>query len=266
MSFGVLKGWSRKRVVAGSAAISLALVALAVLLASRGDAVEREQPCRMTLIPAYVPPNALIDLVAGSTRPRTIVINPASGPGQRHLPGYQRAVEAARTAGTRVLGYVPTGYANRDAAVVKADIDRYVEWYGVDGIFLDEVAHSADKVPHYQELSRYVRASGSDLVVINPGLVPARAYFELADIVVTFEGPYADYARAIREMPAWVREISSEKISHIAYAASSADARELDALSTGARYVYATTGVGPNPWSALPPYLEEHERRLADCR
>ena len=103
------------------------------------------------------------------------------------------------------------------------------------------------------------------MVVINPGLVPARAYFELADIVVTFEGPFADYARAIREMPAWVQEIPSEKIAHIAYAASSADARELDASSTGAGYVYATNGVAPNPWSALPPYLEQQERRLADC-
>ena len=99
------------------------------------------------------------------------------------------------------------------------------------------------------------------LVVINPGLVPARAYFELADIVVTFEGPFADYARALREMPAWVREISSEKIAHIAYAASSADARELDASSTGAGYVYATNGVAPNPWGSLPPDLEQQERR-----
>jgi Spherulation-specific family 4 len=263
---GGVEDWSRKRALAGSAAISLAIVALTILLAPRSNAVRGAQPCRTTLIPAYVQPSALIDLVAGSTRPRIIVINPASGPGKHQLPSYQRAVEVVRKAGTQVLGYVPTGYGDRDPAVVKADIDRYVKWYGVDGIFLDEAAHSDDKVPLYQELSRHVRASGTDTVVINPGLVPARAYFDLADIVVTFEGPFADYARAIREMPAWVQEIPSGKIAHIAYAASSADARELDASSTGAGYVYATNGVVPNPWSSLPPYLEKQERRLADCR
>ena len=266
MNLGGMEDWSRKRALAGSAAISLAIVGLTVLLAPRSNAVRGAQPCRTTLIPAYVPPSALIDLVAGSTRPRIIVINPASGPGTRHLPSYQRAVELAQKAGTKVLGYVPTGYGNRDPAVVKADIDRYVEWYGVDGIFLDEVAHSDDKVPLYKELSRHVRASGTHLVVINPGLVPARAYFELADIVVTFEGPFADYARAIQEMPAWVAEISSEKIAHIAYAASSADAQVLDAASTGAGYVYATSGVAPNPWITVPPYLEQQEQRLAGCR
>ena len=225
----------------------------------------------------------LIRLVSGSTRPRIIVINPASGPGTRQLPSYQRAVEVVQKAGTKVLGYVPTGYGNRDPAIVKADIDRYVEWYGVDGIFLDEAAHSDDKAPLYQELSRHVRASGTHLVVINPGLVPARAYFELADIVVTFEGPFADYARAIRAMPAWVREIPSEKIAHIAYAASSADARELDASSIGAGYAYATNGVTPtrgvlsrpisrNRNSGSPPAghplsgsrLKQHQARRCD--
>ena len=82
---------------------------------------------------------------------------------------------------------------------------------------------------------------------------------------MTFEGPFADYARALREMPVWVREIPSKQIAHIAYAASPADTRELDATSTGAGYVYATNGVAPNPWGSLPPDLEQQERRLADC-
>ncbi len=211
-------------------------------------------------------PDALVDLAAGSARPGIVVINPASGPGTRQVRSYQRAVELMREAGTQVLGYVPTGYGDRDPAAVEADTDRYVKWYGVDGIFLDETAHSEDKLALYQELSRHVRASGTRLVVINPGVVPARAYFELADIVVTFEGRFADYARALREMPAWVSEIPSEQIAHIAYAASSADARAFDASSTGAGYVYATNGVAPNPWSAVPPYLEQQGRRPAGCR
>ena len=77
-----------------------------------------------------------------------------------------------------------------------ADAERYREWYGVDGIFLDEVAHDDAQLPYYAALSRALRGDGE--LVLNPGTVPARGYFELADVVVTYEGPFADYARAAR--------------------------------------------------------------------
>ena len=39
-----------------------------------------------------------------------------------------------------MLGYVATTFGARPAADVEADAARYRDWYGVDGIFLDEVA------------------------------------------------------------------------------------------------------------------------------
>ena len=38
-----------------------------------------------------------------------------------------------------MLGYVHTQYGVRDINLVKEEIRKYAEWYGVDGIFLDEV-------------------------------------------------------------------------------------------------------------------------------
>lgn len=265
MSLAALRRRRRVGLLALSTLAALSSVAVAVVLTDRGDAAPT-RPCRMTLIPAYVPPGALTRLVAGSDRPRLIVVNPASGPGTHHLPAYERAVRAVREAGSQVLGYVPTGYGTRDQAAVKADVDRYAKWYGVDGIFLDEVAHSVDHLPYYRALSTHVRASGAKLVVVNPGVVPARGYFDLADVVVTFEGPFADYARAQRETLAWLQALPPERIAHLVYAASARQARELAASSPHARYVYATDGVAPNPWSAIPDYLEDHEQRLATCR
>jgi spherulation-specific family 4 protein len=255
----------RTVLAAGSAVATLAVVAMvAVLAASRGEAA-KPTPCRMTLIPAYVPPAGLLELAARSDRPRMVVMNPASGPGASRSPGYERAVRALQEAGTRVLGYVPTAYGDRDPAAVREDVTRYAHWYGVDGIFLDEVAHSRAHLPYYTAVSAAVRASGSPLVALNPGLVPSRGYFGIADLVVTYEGPYGDYAAALSRAPAWLAEVPAGKIAHLVYGASEAQARTVATLRGGAAYVYATDGVAPDPWSALPAHLDDHEAQLARC-
>ena len=135
-----MSGLARRQrgLILASAAAAGAIV-LVTLLTTRG--AERRPTCRTTLIPAYVPPHALVELARASSRPRLLVINPANGPGAEAAPAYRAAVRTAQRAGARVLGYVHTTYGARPAADVMADIDRYTSWYGVDGIFLDEAAH-----------------------------------------------------------------------------------------------------------------------------
>jgi hypothetical protein len=238
-------------------------VLLVALLLNRGS--ERKPSCRSALIPAYLPPHALVDLATGPVRPRVVVINPANGPGQDAHAPYGRAVWAAQDAGARVLGYVPTTYGQRPLRDVEADIDRYDTWYGVDGIFLDEVAHTAAELPYYDALSRHIRASRGRFVVLNPGMVPAPGYFDLADVVVTYEGTYADYAGALERMPAWVARQPAQRMAHLVYGASREQA--LSAVTNPARvgFVYATSGSLPDPWRALPSYLHEEEEALASC-
>ena len=63
-----------------------------------------------------------------------------------------------------MLGYVPTGWAGRPLDAVKADIDRYRQWYGVEGVFLDvdgdhHVAVTLDDDPAadlHQEQGRFM--------------------------------------------------------------------------------------------------------------
>jgi hypothetical protein len=95
--------------------------------------------------------------------------------------------------------------------------------------------------------------------------VPARGYFDVADIVVTFEGTYAGYAAAVQAMPDWVRREPAQHVAHLVYGASRSEA--LSAVTGGAAgYVYVTSGAMPNPWRTLPPYLHEEEEVLASCR
>lgn len=245
------------------ASVVAGAITLGAVLVTRGS--ESRPPCRSALIPAYVPPSAITDLVERSDRARVLIVNPSSGPGTRPHPAYQRAVRTAREAGTRVLGYVSTSYAARDLNLAMADVDRYHSWYGVDGIFVDEAAHTDERLGYYRALSSHVRASRDQLIVLNPGVVPARRYFDAADVVVTFEGPYTEYPAALERMPDWVRRMPPKRIAHLVYAASAEHARRVVEARTEAGYLYVTSESLPNPWGALPPYLDKEEALLETC-
>jgi hypothetical protein len=245
-----------------SAAVIGGMIVAVTLLVGRGS--DRVGACGAVLIPAYLPPNRIVELVRGSPRPRTVVINPHNGPGLQEHEAYRKAVSEVRRAGTRVLGYVRTAYGTRPPSEVTGDVDRYRSWYGVDGIFLDEASPDVALVPYYAALAQHVRAGAGRTVVLNPGVVPAREYFGVADVVVTFEGAAAGYATAASAMPDWLRREPRDHVAHLIYGASRDQA--LSAIGAGrAGYIYATSGLMPNPWRTLPTYLHEEEA-MAECR
>jgi hypothetical protein len=254
----------RQRGLILASAAAAGVIVLVTLLTTRG--ADRRAICRTTLIPAYVPPHALVELVRASARPRLLVINPSNGPGGEPTLAYRAAVRTAQRAGARVLGYVHTTYGARPAADVVADIDRYTSWYGVDGVFLDEVSSDGARVGYYAALARHIRAAGARrLVVLNPGVVPAREYFDLADVIVTFEGPYAAYGAAMDATPDWVRDQPPGRVAHLVYDASRQQAMAAVSHPQQAGYLYATSGSLPDPWRTVPPYLHEEERALEVC-
>lgn len=220
---------------------------------------ERRTQCVGTLIPAYLPPQGIVDLVDGSPGPRTLIVNPDSGPGERPSAAYRWAIERAQASGARVLGYVATTYGARVAGAVEADVERYREWYAVDGIFLDEVTHDEAGLPYYEALSRAIDAP---LLVLNPGIAPARGYFDLADQIVTYEGPFADYAPRLAREPEWLSEVPREQLAHLIYAASREQAVSLFAAPARSGSLYVTSGVQPNPWGTPPPYLRDEQAAI----
>jgi hypothetical protein len=254
----------RQRGLILASATAAGVIVLVTLLTTRG--ADRRAICRTTLIPAYVPPHALVELVRASARPRLLVINPSNGPGGEPTLAYRAAVRTAQRAGARVLGYVHTTYGARPAADVVADIDRYTSWYGVDGVFLDEASSDGARVGYYAALARHIRAAGARrVVVLNPGVVPAREYFDLADVIVTFEGPYAAYGAAMDATPDWVRDQPPGRVAHLVYDASRQQAMAAVSHPQQAGYLYATSGSLPDPWRTVPPYLHEEERALEVC-
>jgi hypothetical protein len=254
--------WHRLPRAALTAVVLAGALVVMALTALRGDGAEGE--CRTALIPAYLPPDGIARIADRPVRDRVVIFNPDNGPGAVPRPAYRSAVAAEQRTGTRVLGYVHTGWGARDPSAVRADLLRYRSWYGADGVFLDETAHDGGALAYYAALARDARAAGMSVVALNPGTVPARGYFDLADIVVTFEGPYSVYAPALAAMPAWLSDVPRRQVAHLIYGADRAQA--LHALAEGsAGFVYATDASLPNPWDRLPTYLDELEARLEGC-
>jgi hypothetical protein len=241
---------TRVGLVAGAAA---GVILLASAITTRGG--ERRALCPGSLVPAYLHPPAIMALVERSTLPQLLVVNPASGPGAAPDAEYRRAISAAQGAGTRVLGYVPTAWGRRAAADVEADIDRYRAWYGVEGVFLDEAAADEGHLAYYRALADHARG----MVVLNPGVVPARGYFDIADVVVTFEGALAEYReRGGDEVP--------ERSAHLIYGATREQALRVLSATAAARYVYVTSGTLPHPWGGVPDYFAQELAALGGCR
>lgn len=218
------------------------------------------------LVPAYFYPvtgSPWNDLNTAAARvPLTAIMNPGNGPGAQIDSNYSQVVNNLRSAGGRVLGYVYTSYAVRPLEDVFADIDRYRQWYPIDGIFVDEMSNSgaATYLDYYQQLYTHIKdVNGNWEVMGNPGTHTQEVYLSrpLADkLIVTewFGNEYAGYVPS-----AWNYRYPATKIVHLVHTEPSADQMRVDldlALERNAGAIYITDDVLANPWDRLPSYWE----------
>lgn len=212
-------------------------------------------------VPSYFYPGAhWTQLISGAPTVGLAIINPASGPGKKADPNYQQVIRDAHAAGIKVLGYVYTKYGARGSKTVKAEIDKYYTWYGVDGIFLDEASNSCAKLSYYQSLYNYVKKRGAqNLVVLNPGTNTEECYVNASDILITFEDDFAAYSAW--SPSGWEYNYPESRFWHLVLNTSYADLPQAIALfkARHAGWVYVTPDALPNPWDTLPadPYWSD---------
>lgn len=202
----------------------------------------------------------------------TAIMNPATGPGSNpdadSVKDYAKAVKDFQDAGGKVLGYVYTCYAvndcesglppERSAAQVIEDAEKYQSWYGVDGIFLDEMsdAETEPVLAFYAEVAAGLEAIRSDWVVVgNTGAPAPEVYLDFVDTIVTFENVAQNHSAA----PAvgWASTRPSRAQAQLVYAAGTAadlEAAIARAADRNVLYIYVTDDVLPNQWDRLPSY------------
>ncbi|MFF0743296.1 spherulation-specific family 4 protein [Streptomyces sp. NPDC004111] len=205
------------------------------------------------LVPLYEHPadrpEAWAAVLRAPERLYGVILNPASGPGTASDPAFAEVAGLLRAAGVRVLGYVDTDYARRPHAAVVADLLRHRDWYGTDGVFLDQVSSGPDALAHYRRLAVAARETGARSLVLNHGVHPDPAYLPLADVLVTFEGNWRSY-QAQDPVPGWTRAHPADRFCHLVYEAPT-DISALAAIR-GAAVHCAVPGGGAHPWGTLP--------------
>lgn len=208
-------------------------------------------------------------------RERMVIINPGDGVGPAVNPDYVAVAENMRAAGLLVIGYISTQYGARPAAEVKDEMVKHDQWYGVDGIFLDESPTAASMLPYYQDLISYYTSlsPGSD-IVLNPGQYPDEGYLNLdagqdgsAIIVVVFEGSAEKHANTTA--PEWVHDYPDWWFSQMVYETSNEQMDEVlnHSQEMNAGWVFVTDDVfADNPWDTLPSYWSNLVvETMADC-
>ena len=227
------------------------------------------------IVPAYFYPSGgglssdWADLNTAASRiPVTAIMNPGSGPGTIQNSDYVTAVDNFRSAGGKVIAYVSTSYGSRSSAIVKSDIDKYVNWYNIDGIFFDEMTNSGTvgTLNHYQDLYDYVKAINPTWEVMgNPGTSTFESYLTtpVADSLLVYENVGANYAGYTPS--SWNFNHDPSAIGHLVHAtATETDMLNyLDlAVARNAGQVYITDDVLNNPWDRLPTYWDAMVDRI----
>jgi len=208
------------------------------------------------VVPAYFHPASRPDgwalLATLADRIATVVLNLADGPGDRPDPAFFPALERLRAGAVTVSGYVDTGYGARPAGQAADELGRYLDWYAVDGVFFDRVPAGPEHVERYAALAGRARSLGARLVALNHGAHPVQGYADHADLLGTFEGPWAAYLELA--VPRWVRSRPAGRFFHLLHSVPAGcfcDAYRLAARrNAGAAYV--TDRAGSNPWDGLP--------------
>ena len=234
------------------------IATLAALASTRPEASDaRDRHCVSIAAPSYYAPGPQWDtLLSGAPLVQLAVINPDSGVGASRDEAYAAVVSAAQARAVRVVGYVHTAYGSRDLAAVQEEIRNYVDWYGVDGIFVDEAATSAEAFGYYAELDALVDHIPDFVSVLNPGVIPDPAYAAVGDIIVSFEGSLEDYRH--HAPPAWARALSPSRFWHIVHGvADDQGVATVTALAAAneAQHLWVASQSGANPYAAPPHHF-----------
>jgi len=204
----------------------------------------------------------------GSSSVGIMIVNLNNGDDTGYYPSVDQAVRDTRKSGIFVVGYVYTGYGQRDPAIIRKKVDAVFRNYLVDGIFFDEVptdcsaanSFAGSNYAYYQDLADHVRRTqvGGRIVILNPGTQPNDdCWMSIANILVTSESSsLQDYAQNYQD-EAWFHRYPPDRFWHIVYTVpTTTELNDVIALSLkrGASWLYVTDRGGGNPYDRPPSY------------
>jgi hypothetical protein len=191
-----------------------------------------------------------------------VVLNVSDGPGTRPDPVCLEAAGRLRNAGVRVLGHLDVTHGARPFGEIVADAHRHLDWYQVDGYFLDRCPTERGALPGISRAVLTLRALlGDGHIVLGHGTHPHPGYAESADQLVTFSGPWSDYRWS--QVAEWTADHPPERFCHFVHGVPRVHLDEALRVARwqGAATIYFTDhtdrGGRADPWAALPGYWDD---------
>jgi len=223
-------------------------------------------------VPGYAHPLLAPVEWAELTRPGTplhwAVLNVADGPGSRPDPHCLEAAGKLRNAGVRVLGHLDLAHGSRPFGELVSDAHRFLDWYKVDGFYLDRAPSDRADLPGTRRLTATLEAvlGGEAHLVLGHGTHPHPGYAETADQLVTFSGSWVDYRWS--QVAEWTADYPEAKFVHLVHGVPRTHLDEALRVARwqGAGTIFFTDRAGSQGQSAafhsLPGYWDEIVSRI----
>ena len=194
--------------------------------------------------------------------PFVAVFNPSSGPGWSDSSIFSGWVDKLRSVGVIALGYTHDGYGARPLDALRADADKYRNWYGADGLFIDEFTNKVGFEGHYRDLTAYAKSIGMKMTMGNPGTDVPRSYIGTVDVLNITEGrgymplSWLQYCVLCSADQGWHYQYDKRNFAYIRYDADWLDTSFVSNSMQSVGLVYVTNGDDSNGrWFHLPPYF-----------
>lgn len=223
------------------------------------------------IIALYSYPNSLWqkvydEKVAHPNVPIVVTFNPSTGPGSNYDGNFASWVSKLQSVGVIMIGYTYDNYASRSLSAINADIDKYVNWYHTDGLFLDEVTNQSWAASHYAAVDDYAKSKGMKITVGNPGTDIPPSFIGTLDVFNTSEGPGSISITDPNLIGSgwtgghsgWHTTVDKRNFSYIRYALGSLDTNFELASSQYVGLLYLHSGTdSTGRWFSLAPYLDQ---------
>jgi hypothetical protein len=197
--------------------------------------------------------------------PIVVAFNPSSGPGSSKNSVIATWVDKLQDAGIIAIGYTYDDYGTRSLSALKADADRYKNWYNADGLFIDEFTNKLGYENHYKDLTTYAKSIGMKLTMGNPGTDVPPSYIGKVDIINTSEGRgYISLTDPNLIGAGWVsggylgwhKDYGKRNFVVIRYDTDWLDSAFVNGASDKVGLMYITNGDDSNGrWFHVPPYF-----------
>ncbi len=179
------------------------------------------------------------------------VVNPSNGPGWGSDPNFYSGIKSLQAAGIDVLGYVASNYASVPQGTVETEVQDYVSWYGVNGVYIDQMANWPGAEWYYSGITNYAHSIGAWFVAGNPGADVPSSYIGTVDTIVIYENAGLP---SLGFLGGWHTSYAKSNFAVVAYG-DSFDQSYIQSASGYLGWIFTTDAGWPNPYGSLPSYL-----------